>query len=53
MLMGLKGIKLNAVTQVISHWQALAQCERTVQDMGYDAVDFGDTAGAAKHISET
>lgn len=53
MLMGLKWIKLEDVTKVISHWQALAQCERNVQDMGYDAVDFGDTAGAAKHISET
>jgi prephenate dehydratase len=38
---------------VESHIHALGQCRRFIRQHGYKAVIAADTAGAAKHISET
>ncbi len=53
MLMGLPGTDISQAQKVISHWQALAQCEGTMREMWLSTEDYWDTAGAAKHISET
>ncbi len=52
MLMGLPGIDVQGVKEVISHPQALAQCENSIEALGYMAENFWDTAGAAKEIKE-
>ncbi|MGE0741252.1 MAG: prephenate dehydratase [Hyphomonadaceae bacterium] len=51
-LLGLKGAKLDALTHVRSHPQALGQCRRLLRQMGVEAVKTADTAGAAREIAE-
>ncbi|XP_031121496.1 arogenate dehydratase/prephenate dehydratase 6, chloroplastic-like [Ipomoea triloba] len=52
-LLALPGVRKNYLTRVISHPQALAQCELTLTNLGLtvarEAVD--DTAGAAEYIA--
>ncbi|KAL9247399.1 hypothetical protein vseg_020835 [Gypsophila vaccaria] len=52
-LLGLPGVRKEFVTRVISHPQALAQCEHTLTKLGLnvtrEAVD--DTAGAAEYVA--
>ncbi|CAI0544511.1 unnamed protein product [Linum tenue] len=52
-LMALPGVRKEYITRVISHPQALAQCEHTLTKLGLqaarEAVD--DTAGAAEYIA--
>ncbi|CAN0916649.1 Arogenate dehydratase 3 [Linum grandiflorum] len=52
-LLALPGVRKEYITRVISHPQALAQCEHTLTKMGLqaarEAVD--DTAGAAEYIA--
>ncbi|CAN0900459.1 Arogenate dehydratase 3 [Linum grandiflorum] len=52
-LMALPGVRMEYITRVISHPQALAQCEHTLTKLGLqaarEAVD--DTAGAAEYIA--
>lgn len=43
--------KLEDVRRVISHYQALGQCEQTLKRMGLEAVDYYDTAGAARDLA--
>ncbi|XP_022969552.1 arogenate dehydratase 3, chloroplastic-like isoform X1 [Cucurbita maxima] len=52
-LMALPGVRLESVRRVISHPQALAQCEQTLTKLGLNAAceAFDDTAGAAEQIS--
>lgn len=46
------GTKLEDITLVRSHPQALAQCERWLTSRGLKAVTWYDTAGSAKDLAE-
>ena len=52
-LLALPGVRKERLTRVISHPQALAQCEHTLTAMGLNVVReaFDDTAGAAEHVA--
>ncbi|XP_047069084.1 arogenate dehydratase/prephenate dehydratase 6, chloroplastic-like [Lolium rigidum] len=52
-LLALPGVRKEDITRVISHPQALAQCEHTLTRMGLNAAReaFDDTAGAAECIA--
>ncbi|XP_047938441.1 arogenate dehydratase 2-like [Salvia hispanica] len=45
------GIKIENLTRVLSHPQALAQCENTLTKLGLVREAVDDTAGAAKHVA--
>jgi len=49
-LLGFAGVELDELTEVISHPQALAQCEEFLGSLGAVARADYDTAGAAKRI---
>ena len=51
-LMGIKGAKLDGVTDVYSHVHALGQCRKIIRKHGLRAHVTGDTAGAAREVSE-
>ena len=52
-LLALPGVRKDRLTRVISHPQALAQCEHTLTAMGLNVVReaFDDTAGAAEYVA--
>ncbi|CAN6248484.1 unnamed protein product [Urochloa humidicola] len=52
-LLALPGVRKDRLTRVISHPQALAQCEHTLTSMGLNVVReaFDDTAGAAEYVA--
>ncbi|XP_047068450.1 arogenate dehydratase/prephenate dehydratase 6, chloroplastic-like [Lolium rigidum] len=52
-LLALPGVRKEDITRIISHPQALAQCEHTLTRMGLNAAReaFDDTAGAAEYIA--
>nr|BAH10647.1 Prephenate dehydratase [Hevea brasiliensis] len=52
-LLALPGVRKEYITRVISHPQALAQCELTLTELGLHAVReaVDDTAGAAEYIA--
>ena len=52
-LLTLPGVELEAVEQVSSHWQALAQCERFLATHPWHLVPAADTAGAARELAES
>src|SRR4249919_1755351 len=52
-LMAPRGATLKTVKSVESHIHAIGQCRRFIRAHGYKAVIAADTAGAARHISET
>ena len=52
-LMVLPGVKHSDIMTVHSHIHALGQCRKIVRHNGWKAVIAGDTAGAAKLVSET
>ncbi len=52
-LMAPKGATLKTIKSVESHIHALGQCRRFIRKHGYKSVIAADTAGAARHISET
>lgn len=52
-LMVLPGVTANEIRTVHSHIHALGQCRKIVRANGWKAVVAGDTAGAAKLVSET
>jgi len=51
-LLALRGVRLEDVRYVISHPQALAQCEGFLKKLGVEKVSEYDTAGSAKKIKE-
>ncbi|PIZ96431.1 MAG: chorismate mutase [Candidatus Magasanikbacteria bacterium CG_4_10_14_0_2_um_filter_33_14] len=53
-LMVKTGIKLEEITKIVSHPQALSQCERTLDKMlpGVKFQEWEDTAKAARDLSE-
>lgn len=50
-LMAPPGTALAGITRVISHHQALGQCEQTLRRMRLEPVDYYDTAGAARDLA--
>src|SRR5437588_2320771 len=52
-LMAPKGATLKTIKTVESHIHALGQCRRFIREHGYKPVIAADTAGAARHISES
>lgn len=51
-LMALPGQRLTDIKRVISHPQALAQCDQFLRELGVEIVATYDTAGSAKMIRE-
>ena len=51
-LLGLPGVKLEDIRRVISHPQALSQCESNLKRMGLQPVAENDTAGSARIVRE-
>ncbi|XP_010032043.2 arogenate dehydratase/prephenate dehydratase 2, chloroplastic isoform X2 [Eucalyptus grandis] len=45
------GVEIGDLRRVLSHPQALAQCEHTLTKMGLVREEVDDTAGAAKHVA--
>lgn len=52
-LIGAPGTNFDHIEKVISHPQALAQCEKYLRSKGFASEVFYDTAGAVKHLSMT
>lgn len=52
-LMALPGVTLDEIQTVHSHIHALGQCRKIVRRNGWKPIVAGDTAGAAKLVSET
>lgn len=50
-LMANHGVKLEDLKRVLSHPQAIAQCENTLTKFGLVREAVDDTAGAAKHVA--
>lgn len=46
------GSDKSQLTHVYSHVQALHQCRQTLRDMGLVAMQYADTAGAARYVAE-
>jgi len=51
-LMAPKGATRAGLKSVYSHVHALGQCRRAIRDLGLEAHTAGDTAGAAREVSE-
>ena len=51
-LMAPKGAKIGGITDVYSHVHALGQCRKIIRKHGLIAHVTGDTAGAAREVSE-
>ena len=51
-LMGVPGSSLDTIKTVHSHVHALGQCRRIIREHGLTPVISGDTAGAAREISD-
>jgi prephenate dehydratase len=51
-LMSVKGSSLDNITDVYSHIHALGQCRNIIRRLGAKAHVSGDTAGAAREVSE-
>ena len=47
-----KGAKLSDIKKVVSHPQALAQCDEFIKSHNFETEDFSNTALAAKFVSE-
>ncbi|GLT29403.1 hypothetical protein SLA2020_042750 [Shorea laevis] len=50
-LLGLPGVRKDELKRVLSHPQALAQCEMTLGKLGLVRVNADDTAGAAQMVA--
>ena len=51
-LMSIKNTDIKKITKVYSHIHALSQCTKNIKKHKLDAINFIDTAGAAKFVSE-
>jgi len=51
-LMAPKGATRQGLKSVYSHVHALGQCRRVIRDLGLEAFNAGDTAGAAREVAE-
>ncbi len=51
-LLGVKGSKISDIKEVISHPQALGQCEEYIKEHGFLSHEYTNTALAARYVSE-
>ena len=51
-LLGIPGTRTGDVKTVISHPQAIQQCDEYITKHGFEVVEFANTAKAAEHIRE-
>ena len=51
-LMAIRGAKLSGITDVYSHVHAIGQCRKIIRKLGLKPHVAGDTAGAARQVSE-
>ena len=51
-LVGVKGASKDTIKEVISHPQALSQCETFLKEKGYKTTEYENTALAAKKVKE-
>lgn len=51
-LLAVKGASLEGVKKVVSHPQALEQCDQFIRKNGFETVAYSNTALAAKYVSE-
>ncbi len=51
-LLAPRGAKIEDITEVISHPQALGQCSDYIREHGFQAHEYSNTALAAKYVSE-
>lgn len=51
-LVGVKGSSLDTITTVVSHPQALEQCNEYIYDHGFNTVQADNTARAARNVAE-
>ena len=51
-LLGLKGATTADIRTVVSHPQALSQCEGFLHEKGFEPLEFENTALAAKYVAE-
>ncbi len=52
-LMALPGASLKTLKKALSHTQALGQCRNTLKTLGITPIPEADTAGSARHVSES
>lgn len=52
-LLGLPGVRKEEIKKVLSHPQALAQCDVTLSNLGVVRINADDTAGAAQMVVST
>jgi len=52
-LLGVSGAELDDLTHVHSHVHALNQCRNLIAELGVEAVEHVDTAGAAEDVAKT
>lgn len=51
-LLGTQDSTIDSIREVISHPQALAQCEAYIRKHGYEQIQAGNTATAARQVAE-
>ncbi len=51
-LLGTEGASLDSIRTVVSHPQALSQCDEFIKSHGFEVVEFSNTARAAQYIKE-
>ena len=51
-LLGIPGAKISDIKEVVSHPQALGQCEGYIRKHGFVEREYANTALAAKHVAE-
>ena len=51
-LLALPGSELSNIRTVVSHPQALAQCQNYLKNHGFESIEYANTALAAKYVKE-
>ena len=51
-LLTVEGATMDSIKTVVSHPQALSQCEDFISDHGYQQISYANTALAAKYVAE-
>ena len=51
-LLGIPGSDASKIKTVVSHPQALAQCDEYIQEHGFETIEYSNTARAAQHVRD-
>lgn len=52
-LLGIEGAQIEDIKTVVSHPQALAQCEQYIKAHGFDTITYSNTALASEYVKKT